>query len=103
MNLNIKKILRKVKPGSNAVSLLVLIVFSYATWYMIDNIKVETEDVPDYSELTINPYKKFENLVRKTKLREVINSEQFKELNYEDNLIKEYESKKEGNLFLKKF
>lgn len=103
MNLNIKKFLRKVKPGSNVVSLLVLIVFSYATWYMIDNIKVETEDVPDYVELTINPYKKFENLVRKTKLREVINSEQFKELNYEDDLIKEYESKKEGNLFLKKF
>ena len=103
MSLDIRKILRKVKPGNNAVSLLILIVFSYAIWYMIDDIKIVNEDIPDYVELTINPYKKFENLVQKTKLQEVINGGQFKELEYGDNLIKEYENKKEGSLFLKKF
>lgn len=103
LNLDARKILRKVKLGSNAVSLLVLFVFSYATWSIINDIKIETEDVPNYGELTMNPYEKFEKLVQKTKLQEVINSGQFKELKYEDNLIKEYESKKKGNLFLKKF
>lgn len=103
LNLDVKKISRKVKLGSNVVSLLVLIVFSYVTWSMINDVKIETEDVPSYRELTVNPYEKFENLVQKTKLQGIINSRQFGELKYKDNLIKEYESKKEGNLFLRKF
>ncbi|NOQ68193.1 hypothetical protein GQ568_02010 [Patescibacteria group bacterium] len=103
MDLNIRKILKKVKLDSNIVAIFVLIVFSYAAWYMINDVEIKNEDVPNYGELTINPYEKFEKLVQKTKLQEVINSGQFKELKYEDNLIKEYESKKEGNLFLKKF
>ncbi|MCK4891189.1 MAG: hypothetical protein KAS78_00835 [Candidatus Pacebacteria bacterium] len=103
LNLDIIKNLRKVNLGSNTISLLILFVFSYAAWSIINDVKIEIEDVPNYSELTKNPYEKFEKLVQKTKLQEVINSGQFMELKYEDSLIKEYESKKEKNLFLKKF
>ena len=103
LNLDARKILRKVKLGSNAVSLLVLFVFSYVAWFMINDVKIKTEDVPNYGELTTNPYEKFEKLIKKTKLQEVINNRQFRELKYEDNLIKEYENEKEGNLFLRKF
>ena len=103
MSLDIKKILRKIKPDSNVILLFVLLVFSCAVWSMISNVKIETEDVPNYGELTMNPYEKFEKLIQKTKLQEVINSGQFKELDYEDNRIIEYTQEKEGNLFEKKF
>jgi len=103
MDLDIRKILSKVKLDSNVVALFVLFVFFYVAWFMINDVKIKTEDVPNYSELTVNPYEKFEKLIQKTKLQEVINSGQFKELKYEDSLIKEYENKKEGNLFLRKF
>jgi hypothetical protein len=103
MNSDIRKILRKVKLDSNVAALFILFVFSFAAWSMINDVKIKTEDVPNYGELTMNPYEKFEKLIQKTKLQKVINSGQFRELKYEDNLIKEYESKKEGNLFLRKF
>jgi len=98
-----KKKLKMIKPGENALSLFALIVFLGASWLALSRIEMINEEIPNYDKLTKNPYSNIESLIKKDKSREIIESEQFKDLIYEDSLIKEYKKEKEGNLFEKKF
>lgn len=102
LKLDEKKI-ERIKPGENALSLFALIVFLGASWLILSKVEMSSEEIPNYDELTKNPYADIESLIKKDKSREIMETEQFKDLIYEDNLIKEYKKEKEGNLFEKKF
>ena len=104
--LNLKRILNKIKRESNIIAVIVLFVFFLGSFFIMKDITVAEQDVPNYSELIKNPYKEYEKLIRKTNVKKLIESEQFMEMKYSDDLIKEVEDNniKEGkNIFLKLF
>ncbi len=98
-----KKDLKNIRPGENALSLFALVVFLGASWLILSKVEALNEEIPNYDKLTKNPYANIESFIKKNKPREIMEMEQFKDLIYEDNLIKEYKKEKEGNLFEKKF
>jgi hypothetical protein len=98
-----KNKLKNLKPDESAISVFTLIVFLAMSWFILSKIEAVNEDIPNYDKLTTNPYSNIENLIKKDKSREIIKTEQFKDLIYEDNLVKDYKKEKEGNLFEKKF
>jgi hypothetical protein len=104
MELKIEKNkLKAFSPGESAVSLFALIVFLGTSWLILSKIEAINEDIPNYEKLTTNQYGNIEDLIGKDKSREIIETEQFRDLIYKDNLVKEYTKEKEGNLFKNKF
>ncbi len=97
------KSLKNIRPGENALSLFTLFVFLTASWLILSKVEAPSEEIPNYDELSKNSYENIESLIKNNKPREMMETEQFRDLIYEDNLIKEYKKEKEGNLFEKKF
>lgn len=98
-----RKKIKNIRLGENALSLFALIVFLGVSWFILNKVEAPSEEITDYDKLTKNPYENIESLVKNNKPREIMEMEQFKDLIYEDNLVKEYKKEKEGNLFEKKF
>lgn len=101
-----EKILNRAKKESNLVAALAFTVFLFGFVAIFENIKVTEESVPDYRELIKNPYEEYERLIKRTNIKKLIESEQFKEMRYSDDLIKEInvdDTEKGKNPFLKMF
>ena len=53
----------------------------------IMSVKMTERDVANYDELIRNPYEKYENIMSKTKINDLVNSAQFKEMKHSPDLI----------------
>lgn len=106
LRLILRKILNRVKKESNIIAVVVFIVFLFSSVAIFEDINIIKEDVPEYNELTKNPYEEYERLIRRTNAKKLIESEQFIEMRYSNDLIKEINSdkvEKGKNPFLKMF
>lgn len=83
-----KEIFNKIKQGSNIISVIIFIVFLFSSFVLLKDVNVTEEELPDYYELTKNPYREYEELIKKTNAKKLIESEQFMEMKYNDDLIK---------------
>ncbi|MBW6440965.1 hypothetical protein K0B03_02955 [Patescibacteria group bacterium] len=103
------KLNRKFLAGKNAKNLLslsLLLSFALILWKTsidIDKIEVNGTQISNYDELLIDPNEKVRDFKRGTRVIEIIENKQFSELKEEDNLVREGQNVKEGNLFVKKF
>lgn len=79
----------KIKQGSNVISILVFVMFLIGSFAFLKDVNVVEEDLSNYYELTKNPYREYEELIKKTNAKKLIESEQFIEMRYNDDLIKE--------------
>lgn len=96
----------KIKQGSNIISIIIFIVFLFSSFVLLKDVNVIKEDLPNYYELTKNPYREYEELIKKTDAKKLIESEQFIEMKYNDDLIKGTnidDIEKGKNPFLKMF
>lgn len=96
-----KMIYRKKGMATVVVAFFALFVFLCVALTDIMNVKVVVEDVQNYDELIRNPYKEYENIMRKTKINDLINSEQFIEMKYNPDLIMEKDPEIKTNPFEK--
>lgn len=84
-----KKVFNKVKQSSDIISILLFVVFLFSSFTFLKDVNMTEEDLSDYYELTKNPYEEYEELIKKTNAKKLIGSEQFIEMKYNDDLIKE--------------
>ncbi len=91
MNFGKDKIIKMIYKKKGMVMVIAaffaLLVFVGVALVKIINIKVAVEDVQNYNELVKNPYEEQENIMRRTKMNDLIDNEQFKEMNYDPDLI----------------
>ena len=71
------------------MAVIVFIVFLSSSFIFLKDVSVTEEDLSNYYELTKNPYREYEELIKKTNAKKLIESEQFIEMRYNDDLIKE--------------
>ncbi|MCK5122643.1 MAG: hypothetical protein KAQ87_00625 [Candidatus Pacebacteria bacterium] len=83
----IKMIHKKKEAAMVVVAFFALFVFFGVTLVKIINIEVAVEDAQNYNELVKNPYEEHENIMRRTKINDLIDNKQFEEMNYDPNLI----------------
>jgi len=102
------------KSKEIAMSFFALLVFLVVSVVIIKDINPAKEDVPNYFELSKNPYVKYEKFLNRTDLRKIMDSRQFLEMRYNEDIVKkenplekedpfagrfgdEYDSKDENN------
>ena len=83
-----KGIFNKIKQGSNIISVIIFIVFLFGSFILLKNVSATEEELPNYYELTKNPYREYEELIKKTNAKKLIESEQFIEMKYNNDLMK---------------
>ena len=99
----IKMIYRKKGMAMAVVAFFALFVFLCIVLTNLINVKIEVKDVQNYDELVRNPYKEYENIMRKTKANDLINSEQFIEMEYKPDLIIKKDPEIKTNPFEKSY
>lgn len=82
----IKMICEKREMVTVIAILSTVLIFSGVVVINIMSVKITERDVENYDELIRNPYEKYENIMGRTKINDLIDSEQFKEMNYNSNL-----------------
>ena len=91
------------KSKEIAVSVFVFLIFLIISAVIIKDINPAKEDVPDYFELSRNPYVKYEELLNRTDLRKIMDSRQFLEMRYDENVIKKEDPLEKEDPFIKRF
>ncbi len=91
------------KSKEIAVSVFALLIFLVASAIIIKDIDPAKEDVPNYFELSKNPYVKYEEFLNRTDLRKIMDSRQFLEMRYDEDIIKKEDPLEKEDPFVEKF
>ena len=91
------------KSKEAAVSVFVFLIFLIASAAIIKDINPAKEDVPNYFELSKNPYIKYEELLNRTDLKKIMDSRQFLEMRYDENIIKKEDPLEKEDPFIERF
>ncbi|MCK5466621.1 hypothetical protein KAI56_03980 [Candidatus Parcubacteria bacterium] len=103
-NLNKKRILKLISDKKDFLaSVIALVLFSLIGTFCLGNINPKIESIPNYNELTKNPYESYEKITNRRNIKRLISNKQFIEMEYDENLIKVEYSQKRDDLFLKSF
>ena len=86
-----------------AVSVFALLIFLAASAVIIKDINPAKEDVPNYFELSKNPYVKYEKLLNRTDLRKIMDSRQFLEMRYDEDIVKKENPLEKEDPFVERF
>ena len=92
----------KVKK-SFLISAGIIIVFLMVIYSYLFNLEVTKDDIPNYSELTADPYQKFEKNVSSDEVRNLVEDNQLKSIKYYEDIIKEKNCPERENPFKKSF
>jgi len=92
----------KIKKGC-LVAIGAVVFFAIIIYLTLFKLEVTKEDISNYSELSVNPYEKFEENVNSDEVKNLVEDEQFKNIKYYDNLIEEKEYPVRENPFEKSF
>lgn len=85
------------------VSVFMLLVFLVSAAVIAKEINPVKEDVPNYFELSKNPYVKYEELLNRTDLKKIMDNRQFLEMRYNENIIAEDDPFERDDPFIEKF
>lgn len=103
-NLSKKRILRLISDKKDFLASVVAIVLFFLIGILcLGNINPKIESIPNYNELTKNPYESYEKITNRRNIKTLISNKQFIEMEYDENLIKEEYSQRRDDLFLKSF
>lgn len=103
MNLNLPN-LKQIKIGKSfLIPIAAIIIFSMVVYSYLFGLEVAKEDIPNYFELTANPYQKFEKNISSNEIKNLTESGQFKNIEYYEDTIKEKDYPKVENPFEKTF
>ena len=91
------------KSKEAAMSVFVFLIFIIASAAIIKDINPAKEDVPNYFELSKNPYIKYEELLNRTDLKKIMDSRQFLEMRYDENIIKKEDPLEKEDPFIERF
>ena len=98
------KFLKQIKEKREiAMSLVVFVVFLVATAVILKDVNPTKENVPNYFELSRNPYLEYEELLDKTNMKKLISSRQFFEMRYNEDVVKEEETSMREDPFIEGF
>ena len=98
------KFLKQIKEKREiAMSLVVFVVFLIATAVILKDVNPTKENVPNYFELSRNPYLEYEELLDKTNMKKLISSRQFFEMRYNEDVVKEEETSMREDPFIEGF
>ncbi len=86
-----------------AISIFVFLTFLAASAAIVKDINPIKEDIPNYFELSKNPYVKYEELLDRTDLKKIMDSRQFLEMRYDEDIIKKEDSFEKEDPFIEKF
>ena len=82
------RLIRQLGKSKEIVaSVFALLIFLIVSAVIIKDINPAKENVPDYSELSKNPYVEYEELLNRTNLKKIIGSRQFLEMKYDENVV----------------
>lgn len=98
-----KFIKRFKKNREIMISVFMFLMFLIASAMIIKNINPVKEDVPDYFELSKNPYVKYEKLLNRADLKKIMDSRQFLEMKYDEDIIKKEDSIEKEDPFAERF
>ncbi len=85
------------------ISVGAIIVFSMVVHSYLFNLEVTKDDISNLSELSANPYQKFEKSVISNEVKNLVEDSQFKGVKYYDDLIKQKDCPERENPFEKTF
>ena len=71
-----------------AASIFTFLLFLAISAIIIKDINPVKENIPNYFELSKNPYVKYEKLLDRTDLKKIMDNRQFFEMKYDENIIK---------------
>ncbi|MEA1937169.1 MAG: hypothetical protein U9N04_03600 [Patescibacteria group bacterium] len=91
------------KNKEAVVSIFVFFIFLAASAVIIKNINPVKEDVPNYFELSENPYVEYEELLNRTDLKKIMDSRQFLEMRYDEDIIKKEDPLEKEDPFIERF
>lgn len=91
------------KSREIVVSVFVFLIFLIASAVIIKNINPVKEDIPDYFELSKNPYVKYEELLDRVALKKIMENRQFLEMRYDENIIRKESLFIRKDPFIEKF
>ena len=91
------------KSKEIAVSIFMFLIFLIASAVIIKDINPTKEDVPNYIELSKNPHMKYEELLNRTGLKKIMESRQFLEMRYNEDIIKKEDPLEKEDPFIEKF
>ena len=98
------KFIKQLDKNKEAiVSIFVFLIFLAASAVIIKDINPTKEDVPNYFELSENPYVKYEELLSRTDLKKIMDSRQFLEMRYDEDIIKKEDPFEKEDPFVEKF
>ena len=80
-----------------------IIIFSMVVYSYLFNLEVTRDDISNYSELSANPYEKFENSINNNEVKNLTEDSRFKNIKYYDDLIKQKDCPERENPFEKSF
>ena len=84
------------------ISIFAFFMFIIIFDTIIKDINPAKEDIPNYFELSKNPYIKYEKLLNKTDLKKIMENRQFLEMKYDENVIKKEEPLEKEDPFAEK-
>lgn len=84
-------------------SIVVIFLFLWIGTTYLKDLNLAIESIPNYYELTENSYESYERITSRKNIKELIGNEQFIEMKYDENLVKEEDPQKKIDPFLKSF
>ena len=103
-NFNKKRILKSIRDKKDFLaSIVALILFFLIGTFCLGNINPKIESIPNYNELTKNPYESYEKITNRRNIKKLISNKQFIEIEYDEDLVKIEYPQKRDDLFLKSF
>ena len=91
------------KSKEMIVSVFMFLVFLVSFAVIIKDINPVKEDVPNYFELSKNPYVKYEELLNRTDLKKIMDNRQFLEMRYDEDIVTEEDPFEREDPFIEKF
>ncbi len=98
------RLIKQLENGKEVIiSVFAFFAFLISSAVIIKNINPVKEDVPNYFELSKNPYVKYEELLDRADLKKIMDNRQFLEMRYDENIIKEEDPFERDDPFMDKF
>ena len=85
------------------ISIFTFFIFLVVSVIMIKEINPAKENIPNYFELSKNPYIKYEKLLNRTDLKKIMDNKQFLEMRYDENVIKKEDPFEKEDPFAERF
>jgi len=85
------------------ISIFMFFIFLVVSVIIIKEINPVKENIPNYLELSKNPYVKYEELLNRTDLKKIMNNRQFLEMRYDENVVKKEDPLEKEDPFIERF